>query len=332
MDGVTTSAHAAATTSPTRFAFLGPRGTFCQQALNAIAPEDSNTTHIPAIDAPRAIKMVREGEADFAVVPIENSVEGGINATLDTLAQSADLIIGAEVLQQISFVLAVRPGTKLAGIKRLSTHNAAWTQCRNWLLTHLPDVVHLPATSTAAGAKGLTLPYDDAAYDATLVSPLAAQQYGLEVLSADVADNPDAVTRFVMIGAAGAVPPRTGSDKTTLMVQLPTDEAGALLTLLEQFAAHGVNLTRIESRPIGDSLGRYAFSIDAEGHIFDERIQSTLVALHRVSPKVTFLGSYPSAAGVKTKLLAGTADSDFHAARAWVKSLVSRSMPSADVE
>ncbi|WP_124054432.1 prephenate dehydratase [Arcanobacterium ihumii] len=307
-----------------RFSFLGPRGTFCQQALNTIASEDE-AIHIPAIDAPRAIKMVRDRKADFAVVPIENSVEGGINATLDSLAKSSDLIITAEVLVKISFVLAVRPGTKMEQIHRLSTHHAAWTQCRNWLMENLPNVIHLPATSTAAGAEGLTKPYDDAGYEATLVSPLAAEQYGLEVLRSDVADNPDAVTRFVMIGAAGVVPERTGADKTTLMVQLPAEESGALLAMLEQFAARGVNLTRIESRPLGDSLGRYTFSIDAEGHIFDERIQSTLIALHRVSPRVTFLGSYPSADKIAIKLEAGTADSDFTAARAWVNSLVKRS-------
>ncbi|MCM3907627.1 prephenate dehydratase [Trueperella bernardiae] len=310
--------------SKLRFSFLGPRGTFTQQALNEISTEEESV-HIPAIDSPRAIKMVRAGEADYAVVPIENSVEGGINATLDTLAAGSDLLIYAEVLVDIAFTLAVRPGTKMEDITHISTHNAAWTQCRNWLGEHLPDVVHLPASSTAAGAEKLARE-ENPGFQATLVSKLAAQQYGLESLSDAVADNHDAVTRFVLIGKAGKLPERTGADKTTLMVQLPTDEAGALLNMLEQFKARGVNLSRIESRPIGDSLGRYAFSIDAEGHLMDERIQAVLLGLHRVCPKVTFLGSYPSAVHKSIRLRPGTADDDFIGARAWVDALVERSL------
>ncbi|MDY5585260.1 MAG: prephenate dehydratase [Arcanobacterium sp.] len=314
-------------TRPLQISFLGPRGTFCQQALNQIAPENE-AVHIPALDAPRAIKMVREGIVDYAVVPIENSVEGGINATLDSLAVNGDLIIVAEMLVNISFVLAVRPGTKLTDIKRISTHNAAWTQCRNWILENLPEVIHLPASSTAAGAAGLAQAMADqtldVGYEATLVSPLAAKQYGLEVLREDVADNPDAVTRFVMIGNAGKVPARTGHDKTTMMVQLSTDQSGALHAMLEQFASRGINLTRIESRPVGDALGRYAFSIDAEGHISDHRIQSVLTALYRVSPKVIFLGSYPSTEGRRIQATPGNSDEDYLAARAWVKNLVKK--------
>ncbi|MCI5825349.1 MAG: prephenate dehydratase [Arcanobacterium sp.] len=305
-----------------RFSFLGPRGTFCQQALNSIATE-TEAVHLPAPDAPRAIAMVRSGKADYAVVPIENSVEGGINATLDALGKHADLTIQAEILVNITFVLAVRAGTHMADIRKISTHNAAWTQCRDWLMGNLPDALYLPSGSTAAAAKALA-EQDNPGFEATLVSPLAAEQYGLTVLREGVADNPDAVTRFVMIGAAGNVPERTGSDKTTLLVHLPADRSGALLGLLEQFASRGVNLSRIESRPTGDSLGRYAFSIDAEGHIEDQRIQSALIGLHRVSPKVVFLGSYPSADQHKIKLAAGTADQDFVSAREWVQSLLCR--------
>lgn len=307
-----------------RFAYLGPRGTFTQQALIQIATEDT-AIHIPAIDSPRAIKMVRTGEADYAMVPIENSVEGGINATLDTLASESDLLIYAEVLVQIAFTLAVRPGTAMEDITHISTHNAAWTQCRNWLGNNLPEVIHLPATSTAAGAAGLAAE-GDPGYQATLVSALAAEQYELESLNDAVADNADAVTRFVLIGKAGTLPERTGSDKTTLMVQLATDEAGALLNMLEQFSARGVNLSRIESRPVGDSLGRYAFSIDAEGHLMDERIQAVLLGLHRVCPKVTFLGSYPTADHRRIRLRPGTTDDDFISARSWVDGLIDRSV------
>lgn len=309
-------------TTDLRFSYLGPRGTFSQQALNEIATE-SEAVHIPAPDAPRALHMVSNGEVDYAVVPIENSVEGGINATLDSLASSANLSILAEVVVPIAFTLAVRPGTKLADISTISTHPAAWTQCQKWIFSHIPDAIFKPASSTAAGAEGLTAAQAPD-YQATLVSQLAADQYGLETLAAGVADNPHAVTRFVMIGKADSIPERTGADKTTLMVQLASDESGALLTMLEQFSARGINLSRIESRPVGDSLGRYAFSIDAEGHLADERIQDLLAGLHRVSPKITFLGSYPSADGTRIKARPGNGDEDFRSGRAWVDSLKKR--------
>lgn len=309
-----------------RISFLGPRGTFCQQALNRVAPE-TEAIHVPAPDSPRAISMVRNGDTDYAVVPIENSVEGGINATLDALALDSNLMIVAEVLVPIVFTLAVRPGTKLTDIERIATHDAAWTQCRNWLTEHLPDALHLSVSSTAAGAAGLASgePVD---YQATLVSALAAEQYELEPLAQNIADNPDAVTRFVMISRFGKIPPRTGSDKTTLMVQLAHNRSGALLDMLEQFSVRGVNLSRIESRPIGDALGRYAFSIDAEGHLFDERIQAILLGLHRVCPKVTFLGSYPSAKSRPITPQPGNTDEDFQSARGWVNALVERAQRS----
>lgn len=305
-----------------RFSYLGPRGTFTQQALGQIATEDE-ATHIPAADAPRAMRMVIEGEADYAVVPIENSVEGGINATLDYLAATPHLSIMAEVLVPVTFTLAVREGTSLDDVTTISTHPAAWTQCHGWIMDNLPNAVFKPASSTAAGAEGLMGEAPD--YQATLVSPLAAQQYGLVSLAQGVADKPDAVTRFVMIGKAGVVPEQTGADKTTLMVQLATDESGALLGMLEQFSARGINLSRIESRPVGDSLGRYAFSIDAEGHLFDERMQDLLAGLYRVCPRVTFLGSYPAADGRRIKATAGTSNEDFRSARTWVQALVERS-------
>ena len=125
------------------------------------------------------------------------------------------------------------------------------------------------------------------------------------------ADNAAAVTRFVLVGRPGAVPAPTGADKTSLMVHLPSDRAGALLEMLEQFATRGVNLSRIESRPIGDALGRYSFSIDAEGHIADARMAEALMGLHRVCPVVRFLGSYPKAERVGAEVAPGMSDADF---------------------
>ena len=146
--------------------------------------------------------------------------------------------------------------------------------------------------------------------------------YGLEALHTDVADNPGAVTRFVLVSRPGAVPAPTGADKTTIQVALPVNESGALLTLLEQFAVRGVDLSRIESRPSGDGLGNYTFSIDIVGHIREERVQAALVGLHRYSPEVRFMGSYPRIDAVRPTILPGTADDDFRAGRAWVADLL----------
>ncbi|KMY23209.1 prephenate dehydratase [Actinobaculum suis] len=315
-----------------RFSFLGPRGTFCHAALNQVAT-DETATLLPAADVPGALRMIREGKADYGVVPIENSVEGGVNATIDTLTHGKPLEIIAEMVVPIAFALAVRPGTQLADIRRVGTHGHAWAQTRNWMAEHLPEAVHVPTTSTAAAARDLGAATGHAAdFDAAICAVPTVAEYGLESLSNDIADNKNAVTRFILVGQPGEIPAPTGADKTTLMVQLPTNEAGALLRMLEQFSARGVNLSRIESRPIGDSLGRYAFSIDAEAHVHEERMQAVMVGLHRVCPKVTFLGSYPAAHGRQFRLRPGTSDADFLTARAWVGEILDRVSPNKTAE
>lgn len=303
-----------------RFSFLGPFGTFCNMAANQVADEDAEL--VPCIDVPSALRKVRDDEVDYGVVPIENSVEGSINATLDTLTNGSPLEIKAEMLVPIRFALAVRSGVSLADIKRIGTHPHAWAQCRNWIAENIGEVIHVPATSTAAAAELLAQSQGEAGFEAALCPVVTAQSLGLEVLSDEAADNPHAVTRFIMVGKPGMQPEPTGADKTTLTVQLPDNEAGALLSMLEQFSVRGVNLSRIESRPVGDSLGRYAFSIDAEGHICDKRMQAVLIGLHRSCPRVTFHGSYPSANGHHIRLRPGTSNSDFQAAQRWVNNLL----------
>ncbi|MCK6211902.1 prephenate dehydratase [Georgenia sp. EYE_87] len=305
-----------------RYAYLGPEGTFTQAALLQVTSEEEADLE-PCTDVVTALERVRSGEADFAVVPIENSVEGGVNVTLDTLSTGAPLVIVGEMLVPVTFTLCARPGMTLEKVRRISTHPHAWAQCRRWITEHLDGAVHVPATSTAAAAALLASGEPEPGFDAALCSELSARQYGLEVLAAGVADNPHAVTRFVLVARPGRLPEPTGADKTTLMVHLADNEAGALLNMLEQFATRGVNLSRIESRPIGDSLGRYSFSIDAEGHVAEERLQATLIGLHRVCPTVRFLGSYPRADGQRPHVRPGTYDADFRAAREWVGSLLS---------
>lgn len=297
------------------WSFLGPAGTFSEMALRAVAPAGIDVEPCP--DVPTALDRVREREAASAVVPIENSVEGGVNATIDNLIASSPLVITAEVAIPITFVLAGRAGARLEDVRAISTHPHAWAQCRGWAHANLPDAVYVAGTSTSAPAKALA-EGGETGFQAVLCNPLAAQDYGLEVLAAGVADKSDAITRFVKVTRPGRVPEVTGADKTTLLVQLPHNRAGALLDMLEQFSVRGVNLTRIESRPVGDALGRYRFSIDVEGHIREERIQAAVIGLHRTCPVVRFLGSYPRLDARPVTVVAGTSDKDFQVARAWV--------------
>jgi prephenate dehydratase len=292
-----------------RYAYLGPAGTFTEAALRqVVAPDEAE--YVPQVDVVSAIEAVRSGDADFAVVAIESTVEGGVTATLDALAVGEPLVLLREVLVPVDFTLAAAPGLTLADVRRVAAHPHAWVQCRRWLTAHLPGAVHVPATSNTAPAALIADSLEVASagdpaaglqlgFDAALVPPAAVESYGLAVLAEHVADNPSLVTRFVVVSRPGEVPPPTGADKTTLDVHLPSNDAGALLTMLEQFAVRGVNLSRIESRPVGDSLGRYSFSIDAEGHIAEERMGEALVGLHRVCPHVRFLGSYPRADDVR---------------------------------
>ncbi len=303
-----------------RYAYLGPAGTFTEAALRQVVPA-GECVDVPVADVSSAIEAVRTGDADFAVVAIESTVEGGVTATLDSLAGGDPLVILREMLVPVQFTLAAAPGVRLADVRRISAHPHAWVQCRRWLAHHLPSVVHVPATSNTAPAALIAEGRADLGFDAALVPPAAVGPYGLVALASDVADNAAAQTRFVVVGHPGQVPAPTGADKTTLVVHLPDNEAGALLAMLEQFAVRGVNLSRIESRPIGDALGRYSFSLDAEGHITDERVGEAVMGLHRRCPYVRFLGSYPRADAVRPTVHVGTADPDFVRARSWLQEL-----------
>lgn len=303
-----------------RYAYLGPAGTFTEIALRQVAGPDE-AEYLPQQHVVAALDAVRAGTADFAVVAIENSVEGAVTAVLDTLS-AGDLVVVREILVPVSFSLVARAGVTLPDVRRVAAHPHAWAQCRRWLAAHLPAAVHVPETSNTVAAQVLTDPTAEPEFEAALVPPAALEHYPLSVLAEQVADNAAAVTRFVVVGHPGELPAPTGADKTSLVVHLPDNEAGALLTMLEQFATRGVNLSRIESRPIGDELGRYLFSIDAEGHIAEPRMAEALMGLHRMCPVVRFLGSYPRADAAPNDVRAGTDAADFTAAQRWLAGLL----------
>ena len=309
-------------TATPRYAFLGPAGTFTEAALHAITA-GRDAEHVPVVDVPAALGAVRGGEVDFAVVAIENTVEGGVTATLDTLVDGDPLVILEELVLPIEFELVAREPLSHGDIGHVTAHSHAWAQVRRWAHVTIPQATFVAASSNAAGALavagGETL--DGVRPDAALAPPGTAARLGLELVEEHVADNPHAATRFVRVGRPAAVPAPTGRDKTTLTVHLPTDRAGALLEMLEQFAARGVNLSRIESRPRFDRPGEYSFSIDALGHIGEERVADALMGLRRMCPLVVFLGSYPAAGGDVTPVVDGTTDQAFAESRAWVEAL-----------
>jgi prephenate dehydratase len=279
------------------FAFLGPVGTFTELAL-AQVKEAKSAKKISVNHVAEAIELVISGKAKRAIIPVENSIEGGVSATLDALAGTDKIRIYGEYLVPVSFNLVARPGTKLSDIKTIATHPVAYAQSRKWLLEKLPKHVHLPATSTAAAAAAL----------------LTTEQ-------ADAAIAAPTITNHHKIGLVGDLPKPTGADKTSVIVELPSDQPGSLLAMLEQFSTRGVNLTRIESRPIGDRLGRYRFNIDAEGHVLDESMGEALAGLHRFSPKVSFLGSYLRADKQQTKPEGNNSNGQYADAFKWLASI-----------
>jgi prephenate dehydratase len=298
---------------PVRIAYLGPAGSFAEAALRRL-PGAAGALALPEPTVPAAIDAVRKGEADAGLVPLENSVEGSVASTLDELANGEPLVITREVFLPVTFALLVRPGTAAAAVRTVASHPHGEAQCRAWLRSHLPAAAVAFTGSTSGAAAAVAA----GEYDAALSAPVAAQHHGLEILAEDIADNPGAVTRFVLLSRPGPAPERTGNDKTTLVAFIREDHTGALLEVLTEFAVRGVNLTRIESRPTKQRMGRYCFSIDCEGHLLDARVGDALAAVRRICADVRFLGSYPREDGEPTPLPSGRDDDSFTDATTWL--------------
>ncbi len=300
-------------TSASRFTYLGPEGTFTEAALRTL-PEAATRELVPTISVPAALDAVRSGEAAGALVPIENSVEGGVTATVDELASGEPLMIYREVLLPIAFALLVRPGTTLEGIKTVTGHPVAQPQVRVWLERNLPEAQWESAASNADGARLV----QEGRFDAAFAGEFAASTYELEPLVTNIHDAEDAATRFVLVGRPARPAAPTGADKTSVVLWLRADHPGALLDVLQEYATCGVNLVRIESRPTGAGIGQYSFSVDCEGHIADRRVGEALMGLKRLCSDVRYLGSYPRADEVRPTVRAGTADGDFLTAGDWL--------------
>jgi prephenate dehydratase len=272
---------------------------------------------VPNATVTEAIDALRTGAVDGAVVPLENSVEGAVPATLDEISGGSPLVIAAETFLPVVFDLLVRPGTELADIRTIATHPHAEAQVRRYLLSTLPEATVAMVGSTAGGAQAVST----GAYDAAVAPEVAAELYDLICLEHDIADNTAAVTRFVLLTQPTPPPPASGNDRTTLVTYLKEDHAGALLEILTEFATRGVNLTRIESRPTKGRMGQYCFSIDCEGHIFDSRVGDAIAALHRTCADVRYLGSYRRKDGHQAPIPTGRTDPEFGAAASWLRTI-----------
>lgn len=267
------------------YAYLGPAATFTEAALKKIT--SSADQLIPYANVTAALNAVRTGEAEYALVPIENSVEGVVARTLDELATGDPLVIAGEVTLPVSFAFMVKPGT--TEISRIATHPHAEAQCRTYVAKNYPRAEVIATNSTAAAAEAI----NRGEFDAAIAAAVAADRYGLEILADDIGDNNDAVTRFVLVSKPGEITNSTGHDRTSMAIFIGTDHAGALLEILTEFATRNVNLTFIQSRPTGKELGDYHFIIDAEGHINDANVSQAVARLREICEEIRFLGSYP---------------------------------------
>lgn len=303
-----------------RYAYLGPQGTFTEAALLTM-PVSKGAEIFPAESVRVALDLVRDGSVTGALVPIENSVEGSVSATVDELAHGEPLQIVDEVAIPVTFALLAQPGTKLENIERVATHPHAHAQCLGWLHTNLPGVHVLPSMSTAAAAAELAA---GAHYDAAICSTAAAAHYGLEILAEGIGDADAAWTRFVLVRKPGHTQSATGDDKTTLNLFMRANRPGALLEILTAFSDRGIDLSRIESRPTKKALGDYFFSLDLEGHIDDDAVGHALLDLREICAEVKFLGSYPRHTGQDNSTAVSEHAHDQSNAREWLNELRER--------
>ena len=306
------------------YSYLGPAGTFTEAALSQV-PEAQGKNWRSVNNVGEALDDVVTGRSVAAMIAIENSVEGGVSVAQDALATIPNLRIIGEYLVPVNFVLVARPGTTLADVTVINAHPVAYGQTHLWLDKHLPSHEHIPASSNVAAAASLldpTAPSGAGSADAAVAPPGITKHHDLTVLAENIGDNPNAVTRFVLVSRTAQLPVPTGSDKTSIIAELPDDTAGRLLEMLEQFATRGVNMSLLESRPIGDALGRYRFVIDLDGHILDERVADALLGLKRFSPSVIFLGSYPRADKLAITVIPRYDNDAFVDARDWLRGLI----------
>ena len=305
------------TSARTRVGFLGPLGTFTEQALKT-QPDLAAAEHVLYRTMPDVLDAVENGEVDLGFVAIENSIEGRVKLTQDELAFAHDLLIQREVVLNIEHCLMAKPGTTFADVKVVLSIPVASAQCHSYLRAHVGQAELRAANSTAEAARMVA---EELGPGTAAVAPRSsAELYGLEILAADIADHPGNQTRFVVVAKSG-VPAPTGHDCTALVIYQRADEPGSLISILQEFAARRINLSNLLSRPTKDGgLGDYCFVVYAHGHVADELMADAMRALHAKQGKVKFLGSYP-AAGEHASTTRQHADARWRDADDWVQRL-----------
>jgi chorismate mutase/prephenate dehydratase len=267
---------------PMKVAFLGPQGTFTHAA--AMKQFGFSAQLVPQKSIPAVFDEVQRGRAHYGVVPVENSTEGAVSHTLDMFMESEQKI-NAEILLEISHYLLSRTG-RFEDIRKVVSHPQPLAQCRKWLEENLPDIPLIDVGSTALAAQ--TAAEDESA--AAIASEMAASLYGLQIVKERIEDNPNNFTRFLVIGRK--TPERSGRDKTSVMFSVK-DEPGILYRMLEPFSKRGINLSKIESRPMKKKAWEYIFFLDMEGHIEEDSVRAAVDELKGYCQFIKVLGSYP---------------------------------------
>ena len=299
-----------------RVGYLGPAATFCEQALHTQA--DLSAGELVAYPSmSEVLRATAAGDVDLGVVAIENALEGMVNVTVDTMAFDVDLYIQREIVLPVHLELLGVPGATLDQIAAVVSMPVALGQCRDFLNRELPGVMERPLDSTAEAARSVAATGDPTV--AAIANALAGERYGLVSLGSGIEDHPDNATRFVVV-APDAIPAPSGHDKSTVLVFQHADRPGSLLSILQEFAARSINLTRLESRPTKSGLGNYCFLIDFQGHVADEVVADALRTMHAKQGSVKFLGSYPAAGSDGAAVRADVTEA-FREADAWMNNL-----------
>lgn len=270
---------------PLEVAYLGPEGTFTQQAAKKHFGQWVQTKPMPAID--EVFREVEAGAVQYGVVPVENSTEGVVNHTLDTFISSNIKIVG-EVELRIHHHLMIGENTQRDKVTRVYSHQQSLAQCRKWLDAHMPMAERIAVNSNAEAAKRVRGEWHAAA----IAGEMSSELYGLEIVEQKIEDAPDNSTRFLIIGTQ-EVPP-SGQDKTSVVVSMH-NEPGALHRLLEPFSEHNIDMTRLETRPSPSGNWSYVFFIDFVGHLSDPNISQALDEIRQRAAELKILGSYPKA-------------------------------------
>ncbi len=279
-----------------RVAFLGPHGTFCEEAALS-QPDLASCELLPMRSIAEVFEAVDSGDCALGVVPLENTIEGSVALTLDMLVFDSEAMIHREIDHNISLCLAGKPGTDLDAARTIISHPHALAQCRSYIDEKLPKAITKASDSTASAAHTIS---ETTELTAVAICPTeAAKKYGLEILDMHIQDRDVNQTRFIVIGKG--IPAPTGNDKTSIVAFQRANRPGSLVAILSEFAQRGIDFTKLESRPTKEGLGQYCFLMDFVGHIAQDEIADCLSHIRKEQADIKFLGSFAVAGDTNTK-------------------------------